>query len=234
MKKIFLTACLGLLTQFCFAQLQKGTWTTTGTIGYSQSNDKKDALNDSQIKFERDYKSLQLLPSVGYFINDNVEVGLTGGYKNSEMFVKSTSVRLTEASTYGTESYSAGVYTRLYKFLSNNFALYGQANVNYISSDVSYLFEGENAFNKYMYANNVALRNVSVSISPGVSFFVHDRISLNAIYGALSYDKYNNDHKKEEMFFGQNKISEYSTSNYDLRLDLSSQSFNLGVSLYFR
>lgn len=234
MKKIFLTAFLGLLTQFCFAQLQKGTWSTTGSVGYSQTNEKTDAENDNQIKYEREYKNLQLLPSVGYFVNDNLELGLTGGYKYWETELLSAFARASEKNTYSTESYSAGVYARMYKFLSNSLAVYGQANANYISSDVSYLFEGQNPYNKYMYTNTIDAKSFSASLSPGVSFFVHDRISLNATYGALSYANYNNDHKKEETFFGQNKVSEYSTSNYDLRLDLSSQSLNLGVSLYFR
>ena len=234
MNKLFLTALLFVLVHTSFAQLQKGTWVTTGNISYLRENQELKAATDAQPKFEGKYESLQLRPSIGFLVSDGFELGITAGYYYSD-YVRNTATKTyATANSYEIKSYTAGVYARKYKFLAANVAVFGQGDVNFVSSDVLSEFVGSGAFNTYKAIFRSDVQHFSVNLRPGVSFFVHDRISLNAMYGALSYSRSDMDHKRAEEFFGQKTSSQYETDAYDLRFDLSGQSLSLGLSLYFR
>lgn len=234
MNKIFLTALLCVLVHTGFAQLQQGTWATTGNISYLRENQERDAATDAQPKVEAKYERFQLRPSIGFFVSDGFELGITAGYDYSDYVRNSSTQTYATANSYEVKSYTAGVYARKYKFLAANVAVFGQGDINYIVSDVISEFVGSGAFNTYKADYRSDVKHFSVNLRPGVSFFVHDRISLNALYGTLSYSRSDMDHKRFEVIFGHNNSSEYSTDAYDLRFDFSGQSLSLGLSLYFR
>lgn len=235
MKKIILTALCAVLVQLSFAQIQQGTWTATGSSSYSQFKRQNNNQADDQLSYNHAYKSFQLRPSIGYFVTNNVEIGVFGGYSYSDQLLESFMPNVsTNSAKYEVATYSAGLFTRAYKFIANNFAFYGQANVGYASSSIYNLNEVEGTFHKYMDETDTDSQHLSVSILPGITFFVHDRISLNATYGVLSYSRSDNEHKRKEFIFGQASTHEFNSGSHDLSLNLSSDSFSLGLSYYFR
>lgn len=224
MKKILLTAFLGMVVHFVSAQTQTGSWSVTGSAGYNQNSSQS-----SDNRSESENKAFEFKPSIGYFVVDNLEIGIAGGYNYSEFTtINSHPAGATSSIIYKVNGYSAGVYAKGYKFLLNNLALFGQADLNYNTADISSV-QKQSSFYLYERHIDTDTDSYSASLRPGISFFASERVSLNATYGALSYSKNTDDH----WISGSNESYGFTNESYRLGLDLSSSSFGLGLSFYF-
>ncbi|GAB3199409.1 hypothetical protein ABID22_002329 [Pontibacter aydingkolensis] len=228
MKKIFFTVLCFVLVQLSFAQIPQGSWTATGTLGYTSRTEEAKSGN-----VELNRQSYQVSPGIGYFVTNNLELGLMAGYRYSEHDEKNSIMAGPSYTNYHEiKNYSAGVYARAYKFLVNNLAVYGQADVNYNFSDVSYK-QVLSSFSKYELENKTETNYFSAAVRPGIAFFLSDKISLNATYGELSYSRNNEEQQRRELIFNETTTRDTSSESNQFQLVLSSSSFNLGLSFYF-
>ncbi|RYE91146.1 MAG: hypothetical protein EOO37_01090 [Cytophagaceae bacterium] len=157
MNKLFALAFLGLTTSIAHAQttpLTKGRGLLSGSIGYQSV---KYRGSESQDLFT-------FSPTVGYFVADNLAIGLNGNLQTYG------------SGAYGTNNFSVGPFVRYYRFVggSDKFALYGQGGVGYRHYSGSY-------------------RMGYVDITPGLAFFPVPRFGLEASLRGLSYSSNFND-----------------------------------------
>ena len=153
MNKLFTIALLGLTSGIAHAQttpLTKGRGLLSGSIGYHSD---KYRGSDSQNTFN-------FTPTVGYFVADNLSIGLNGNLQ----------VVGDNSSSFGQNAYSVGPFVRYYRFVggSDKFALYGQGSVGYSH-----------------YSGGYDLGYVG--ITPGIAFFPIPRFGLEASLRGLSY-----------------------------------------------
>jgi hypothetical protein len=230
MKKIVLTILLTVLVQLGFAQVLQGNWTATGSIGYNKSQQNGDRYSTS---YTYEHKYFDIRPTIGYVIANNIEVGLTGSYNRS----KSNSKRIIAVDTLSTyyddsKSWSAGVYTKAYKFLLSNFAVTGQADVSYYSYSSDFAQKNIGYYSNE-YVGEHESNYISATLRPGISYFLSDKISLNATYGSLSYTKMDNQAYYKNQAYNRDHIDDSAADGHSLVLNLSSSSFGAGISFFF-
>ena len=172
MNKLFALAFLGLTGSIAHAQttpLTKGRGLLSGSISYQSA---KYRGGDSQELFN-------FTPSVGYFVADNLALGLNG---NLQIYGGTSSA-------FGQNSYSVGPFARYYRFVggSDKFALYGQGSVGY---------------SHYSVGDNLGY----LAITPGLAFFPIPRFGLEASLRGLSYSGNFNDTHNIDFGFGLQNI----------------------------
>lgn len=135
-----------------------------GSLGFD-SNAVKDGDPTTNWLFE---------PTVGYALNDNLEVGLT---------------LLIEGSKHGDDknTYIGIAPFARYTFLSaGDFSLFGQASIPYLNTKV-----GDNSTSRF-----------GVRIQPGVKYALTDQFSMFALLGnGLYFDSYSDGNTKSRFGF---------------------------------
>ncbi|MEJ8804039.1 hypothetical protein [Pontibacter sp. H249] len=231
MKKIILTILMAVLVQIGFAQVLQGNWTTTGSISYYKSQQNGDRYS---ISYTYEHKYYNISPTIGYVVANNIEVGLIGSYNRS----KSNSEKIMDAGVSNTfyndsRSWSAGVYTKAYKFLLSNFAVTGQADVSYDSYSSDFAQKNIAYYYSNEYVGEHERNYISATISPGISYFLSDKISLNLKYGSLSYTKMDNQAYYRNQAYNRDHLDDSAADGHSLVLNFSSSSFGAGLSFFF-
>ncbi|WP_298224328.1 porin family protein [Flavobacterium sp.] len=167
MKKIILSTVAILAFGFANAQdkggsgegFSKGDVFLSGQVGFGSS--KYTAAGN----YKED--SFTFSPSVGYFVTENIALGLG-------LTISNSSTQATEAadkSKVNTTGFD--VMGRYYFTPSNQFSVYGQLGVGYQST-------------KYD-AADVKVNGFGVNVGPGVSYFISKNFAMEAGWGVLSY-----------------------------------------------
>lgn len=233
MKKILLSSLFVLLGTLSFAQTTKGTTSFSGSVGLSIDNSKNKKSNWSSKN-----RSYTLEPSVGYFIADNLELGVTAGYKYSSWKAHSNysnhyGGHSSSISDNKEERYSAGAYLKKYFMVIDKFAFTGLTNISYSigstenTSNSRYVDEAGNESGSGSYSN-YETDWVGILISPGIAFFPTEKISLSASFGSVGYTHTINKYKQGYM----HELENTESTNNGFNLNLYSSSMMFGLSYY--
>lgn len=216
MKKILLAGAVALFG-LSNAQIAKGTAYLSGSVGYSQvennnGNNKKENFN--------------VLPTVGYFVNTNLAVGLGIGYQTEKNTVTTTATlggtTIVNENVTKTPAFVVAPFVRKYWTLSDKLYIFGQLAVPMQFGKT----ETEN--NSVATSGSTTVTNststeakytqVGVTVKPGLDYFLNKNWSIEATIGEFGYNNYkpkNGD----------------ATNNYNFGLNLSSVTF--GVKYVF-
>jgi outer membrane protein len=158
--KIVLLAFLMIVTGYAHAQTSAGTLMAGGAIRiYSASEQSNDDYEYSEFYFS---------PSIGYFISDNLALGLNLGFETRKQDNGFAATKYT--------NFSVGPFARYYKFTSNEqFAFFAQASINFGSGKVDVTPGGE--------SNSSSL---SFNVSPGFAYFFNSHWAAELSFSGLS------------------------------------------------
>lgn len=217
MKKLLLAGAVALFG-LSNAQIAKGTTYLSGSVGYSQ----KETDNGNYKK-----ENFNVLPTVGYFVNTNLAVGVGIGYQTEKTTETTTSTFLP-----GTTSVSEGItkkpafvvapFVRKYWTLSDKLFIFGQLavpmqfgkteveNTTVTTSGSTTVTNSTSTEAKYT--------QIGVTVKPGLDYFLNKNWSIEATIGEFGY---NNFKPKDGD----------ATNNYNFGLNLSSVTF--GVKYVF-
>jgi hypothetical protein len=167
------------------AQISKGAVWVGGTISYNQNkNDYKDTA-------KKDYKtsSLNVSPSIGIAVKDNLVVGirLSYGHDKSENYANTLESK--------SNSYGAGIFVRQYIPVISRLYLFGEASASYTSS------KGDATQEDYSTGTTVKVKTTTkgwstgLNVTPGLAFAITKKFqvetSLNSLfnvgYGKIKY-----------------------------------------------
>lgn len=173
MKKLLLSliavSALAFTTQ---AQTEKGKFMIGGNVQFNSS--KVDGADKSDINFT-------VVPSVGYFVMDNLAVGTGVGYTFDRTTVNgfdgaANSFRKDQA-------FVVSPFARYYKGISESFKFFGQLSVpmSFGNTKVS----ADNGDNYTKVAEN---NTVGVSLSPGFAFFPSKKFGIEFSVNGISYN----------------------------------------------
>ncbi|MGI9579684.1 MULTISPECIES: outer membrane beta-barrel protein [Chryseobacterium] len=212
MKKILLAGAVALFG-LSNAQIAKGTTYLSGSVGYSQEetnngNDKKENFN--------------VLPTVGYFVNTNLAIGLGVGYQTEKNTLTSTVGNTVSESVTKQPAFVVAPFVRKYWTLSDKLYFFGQLAVP------MQFGKTENETNSVTTVGNTVVTSststeakytkIGVTVKPGLDYFLNKNWSIEATIGEFGYSNY------------KPKDGD-ATNNYNFGLNLSSVTF--GVKYVF-
>ena len=194
MKKAFLFALLAAGTQAVQAQsIPAGTVSLGGSIGYSRyANNNSNSYNGTTYTQETSNSQFNFSPSLGYFVADNLAIGINAGYSaNRKSYTTYTPSSATvRAELDPTTNLRLGVFGQYYKMLTEQFGVLGTLGVGYQNMhDYNYSSNGSNALIQEYRASGYY-----AELTPGIIFFPIPKLGLSASVGSLAFNRLNYDY----------------------------------------
>ncbi|MDO7848977.1 outer membrane beta-barrel protein [Hymenobacter sp. M29] len=184
MKKVLLFALLAASAQASHAQsIAAGTVSLGGSVGYSR-NTGKYSYTQGSTSYTQETTSSQFTftPSVGYFVKDNLAIGLNAGYsayrKSYTSYTPAPTVVRAELDP--TTTLRLGAYVQYYKMLTEQFGVLGTLSGGYQSSRDSQ-YNG-NVIQEFKNSGYYA------ELTPGIIFFPIPKLGISASIGSLAYN----------------------------------------------
>ena len=146
-------------------------------------------LMPSLIKdLDASYSTFGMSPSVGYFVKDNLSVGLRFKYAGTKLNIGNAALSLDDDLSFGIEdkgyrrqSYQGTIFTRYYvPFMGSKiFGWFVEGGLNYkYAQGINYTLEEDLKHGVY---NDTYM--TSLTIDPGICFFVANQVSFEAQVG---------------------------------------------------
>ncbi len=218
------------------AQTTQGTVALTGILGYYRNTGSADK-EELGVRYDALDQDYTIAVAAGFFLQDNLELGASVFMNNSE------NKSLTPYYSHITDQRSdrqektLRIYARKYKFLTEKLAAHatlsgGWNNIAFDVVNTATYLNAPNFTTTYTIADHY--NTYSAALSPGLSYFVSDKIAIGLNLGALAYSRYKVDEKFKNIDtrFPDNTYETKYTSHI-LELDFSSMNFNLGLSYFF-
>lgn len=186
MKKHLLWAVLlsaGISGAQAQTAIPAGTVEVSGRVGYAHfTNDEPASATSGALSHSYSENQFQFTPSVGYFVADNLAVGLDVGYLITKRRFEDTGASST---TTPTEQLRAGAYVQYYKMLTEQFGLVGTLGAGYQHRASG----GYRAIDPNDPNVNVNSNGFYAQLMPGLVFFPTPKLSISASVGYLGYER---------------------------------------------
>ncbi|MBF9142895.1 hypothetical protein [Hymenobacter properus] len=205
MKKYLLLIGLLAAAKAGHAQsIASGTVSLTGNIGYSRSTNTNTSGASfgaiggviTRVSYTTETTNSQFNTAVsgGYFVADNLAVGLNVGFSTS-----SSSQKITASSTIGpiptvlpslkpNNLVQAGAFVQYYNFFSEQFGVVGTLGGGY-QHGKAYAYSSGITPEATSYSSN----GYYASLTPGIVFFPIPKIGISASIGSLGFSHLSND-----------------------------------------
>lgn len=194
MKKVLLSAVA--LFAFGFANAQEAETTDNG--GFA----KGDVFISGALTFNSsktgDFKenAFQIAPKAGYFVSDNIAVGLMVAYQSNKVDFGSADAT--------NDGFGVGAFGRYYFTPASKFSLFGELGVNYMGYNNEYVVDTDGTYYPADYKSKV----FGAQLGAGMNYFVSSNFSIEAGVGVLGFstdDNGGNGAEKTNSFsFGGN------------------------------
>jgi len=220
MKKLLALALLGSLASTAQAQtaIKAGTIELGGSIRYFQT--KTDApysfnagYGESVTTQHTNNKTLSITPSAGYFVANNLAVGIFANYGKSSAN-NAYDTQYIGNNFQNSKQLSIGGFAKYYKMLSDQFGVAGLLGVSYFHTAIDYA-------NQYQ-SGAQSSKGEEASLTPSIVFFPIPRFAIGASIGSLLYS-----HQKTDL--GSRTVNGYSSPYPDNTLTSSSFGAYFGI-----
>ncbi|SIT74441.1 outer membrane beta-barrel protein [Pontibacter indicus] len=213
MKKIFTTAMLALLCAGAYAQTSQGTISVKGAVNFKNENRK---VTDSEYGELHSSRSVNLRPTVGYFLKDGLELGVGLGYDRS-----TSKYKWDDGENYTRfNDISLIPYVRKYVAITEQLQLHG-------TGYVSFGLGKQTSKNSPESSPDVTSTStdLGIGIYPGLTYFATPKLGITATFGSLSYSR--RKHKPKEDAYRT-----YSTTYDTFSANLSPSSVSIGIGYF--
>ncbi|UOQ54206.1 hypothetical protein [Hymenobacter cellulosivorans] len=194
MKKLFLLGLLAFSAEAIQAQsIAAGTLSLGGNVGYNRTERTNSAsINGRATSVETTSSEFGISPSIGYFLADNLAIGLSVGYSayREPYSTYSPAPGVVRAELDPTTTLSVGPFVQYYKMISEQFGVVGTLNGGFQSQK------------SYDYTNNspqpliseFKAKGLYAGLTPSIVFFPIPKLGLSASIGGLQYDRLSYDY----------------------------------------
>ena len=185
-----------------------GTISLGGNIGYNRQTESQNIPGPGQVKVSR--SSFQIAPAVGYFLADNLAIGLDLSYGAQ----RNTLDPAPQGNLNAATTLRVGPYVQYYKMLSEQFGVLGTLGGGY----------ARNVTPRYVGPTTVVEEKTSgayARLTPGVIFFPVPKFGISATIGFLGYDRTRPD----------NSSTDFKTTSFGASFGLSQ--LNFGGTYFF-
>ena len=230
MKKITILL-FSLIALTDYAQLAKGRIMLGGSFNYYGNYSNRTDTNTEVLNYKNTNFSGSL--RCGYFVTDNIMVGISGGYQNNVAKNESGYPRgnnFFNTQSINSQTYSEAVFSRYYKMIGKSkFALFGQINASYGNgtgiSRYVYTSAGNSADIK---ETQTKVTTVGASFNIGIVYFATKKLGLETSFGNIGFYS-----TKNKSFYNNTLIDETGNSSFNSTVNLSFTSLFVGVYFYF-
>ncbi|KAA9331282.1 outer membrane beta-barrel protein [Hymenobacter busanensis] len=234
MHKFLLPAALLLAAGTAQAQIPAGTILVGGNINYSRRENQSELTPTSGKRTTQTVTGFDLGPTAGYFLADNLMLGLGLDYQKNHatapVYVASLTGDISKLMDLEAKSryLAVGPVVRYYHFLGENAAFYGQAGAGYRTGKA----EDEYLLSANPNAMGTETRRTESSgfygqLSPGFVYFPVSKLGLEVSLRGLSFDKMSS----ESTSTTGAKSPKASSSLFDAGIGLNDLRF--GAAFYF-
>lgn len=203
MKKLLLTAAAVFAFGFANAQesngegFGKGSMFLSGTASFGTTDMKSMDAKET---------SFVVAPKFGYFVSDNIAIGLGLGFGNSKIEANNSDEKVENKTT------SFGAFGRYY-VKTSKFAPFAELNVNYATTSTEYAkFMGQ----LIPFGDGTDINTLSVNVAPGFNYFFSDNFAIETSVGILGYSSSKADVDGAEADSGFNIGLNFSNINFGL------------------
>jgi len=184
MKKLATSLLLLGAATAAHAQTSAGTFLLSGSVGY---NSNKEERTVRSLTSEQTMRAFRFSPLTGYFVADNLAVGLVGDIQTSRIESPDSyydlgngTIRYSVVSK--NSSKSIGPFLRYYKMVGEKVAFYGQLSGNYQSGTGS-----TDSSDSFYGPSKTRTTGFSGTVTPGFVFFPTNKLGLELTMGNLGY-----------------------------------------------
>jgi outer membrane protein W len=188
MKKIILTVLL-FVSVASGAQTEQGRILVSGSLGFTSSNDNDLDTTGKELNSTK-VGGLELTVRGGYFLADNIAVGLLVGLNTNKTTQEdfgpppSKSINVSKSATT-----AFGLFGRYYTPpVERRLSFFGQLDLTYeiTNSEIENTFI--NSANVSTTTNRRGEGNqIGAFLAPGVAFFLSDKVALEATFGLIGF-----------------------------------------------
>lgn len=224
MKKLIFLTAVGLSSLIATAQTGKGSMMLGGNLGFGSSNYKSTQTTGNVTITTNDQKSssITILPTFGYFVADQLVVGLMAGIDNSKTVYKNPSGNVSEQ-TYQYNNTVIGLFARKYFMPTTTFGMYG--GLQFMNGPSKNTIET-------VYNNNNPTTTVetkgsytTVGLEGGVAFFPSNKFGMHLGVAGLGWQS-----SKSES---ENSGTKYESKSSGFNFDLNTLYLNVGLFYFF-
>jgi hypothetical protein len=145
------------MSAYAEAQIRKGSFLLGGGIGFSVARSPGPLGTQEQ-------RGLNISPSLGLAIKENLVLGLSGQYASSDTKIGNNPY------TQYSNAYSAGMFVRKYMLLANRFYLFGEGGLNFRRVRDKSEYNGV--------VNSITNKSVNLTFYPGLAYAIHKNFHL--------------------------------------------------------
>lgn len=209
--------------------IPKGQWMGGGTVSYSEHDEEN--LNFIVLKnIEGKGYDFTLSPYVGYFIKDNVAVGLRFAYSRDYLDLKNFELNLGEDFNialdnvyYLEHEYQTSAFLRTYMPIGHSkiFGLFNECRLSY-----AYACGKNSTGSGTQYDGTYqTTHSLGIGIAPGLTAFITNWSAVEVSVGVMGYNFKWVDQKTNQIEQGRRRTS---SGNFKINLF----SINIGMTLY--
>jgi len=200
MKKLVLSlVAVAGLVYGANAQTEKGKIILGGNVGFNSTKVEGAAKSDF---------SFSVVPSVGYFVDNNIAIGTGIGYTyNKEVSDNNLN-----------QAFKVAPFGRYYVGLSDQFKFFGQLSVPMEFGNNKIVDDEGKVGDKY-----ASTTDIRVLVSPGFAFFPTKKIGIEVSVNGLGYQNYK----------VKNEITGNETTSNSFGLEADAFAPKLGVQFHF-
>lgn len=172
--------------------VKRKTWMTGLTVSYV-GYDSEDTQFLSLLKdFDCDAKLLTINPFVGYFIKNNICIGIKVGYQNVHANLGNISIDIDDDLDFSLKNMSfdehllsTTVFYRSYVGLDRGkrFGLFNETSLSFNNGSSNYKRGSEENFKD----TQTRIREVHVGLNPGATVFIMENISAELSFGVVGF-----------------------------------------------
>ncbi|MDX5418544.1 MAG: outer membrane beta-barrel protein [Hymenobacteraceae bacterium] len=217
MKKIFTTALMVMLGAGAYAQtapqISQGNMVVSGSanLGNYSTDYDNSPTNSKDIT-----RSFRFNPSMGYFLQDGLEMGVSLGLYQGLTIYKRDSVESRSRS----QNISFSPYVRQYIALTEQLQLHGTV---YISASI-----GNSKYQQYeksSYKETNTSKSYGIGFYPGLTYFASPKLGFTATFGDFSYSR-----SKSTPKNNPHQTSPHTSNSFTA--NLSPSSINIGIGYF--
>jgi hypothetical protein len=216
MKKLFSFVLLTGFAGTVQAQtaIKAGTIQVGGAVGYSRTTEDSPTLTNNGYPITATYTNsqFQIAPSVGFFVADNLSVGITGSYQ----IIHNSTKQSNGGTVPDTKPWQlqAGAFVEYYKLLSEQFGFTGTLGAGYTRID-----QGQPNV-------SVVSNGFYAGITPGIIYFPIPKVGIGASIGTIGYTS-----QQTKVPGATGNSQEYKSTNFGANFGLNQLTFS--GSFYF-
>lgn len=190
--QLFIMAALCAIGPAANAQTEKGKQFINGSIGFTSNKNNQTVSSSPTLSTEQKSEAFNILPRFGYFVADNLTIGLGAGYSRSKSTINSvnatSSAIVLATQTAKQHVFSIEPFVRKYVDVADKFKFFGEFSFGIgFGKAVSH-----SAYSAPINSNNedsYKLTSYGGALSPGFAFFPSKKWAIEFSFPLASYSK---------------------------------------------